>query len=76
MGTRDSAAGSWHPPLQIVCHPSQLTTLLTPPFCCCPQIIAKASKSLAKDKPLGTGELNMVQVSRGRPCCMRLPSRL
>lgn len=38
------------------------------------QIIAKASKSLAKDKPLGTGELNMVQVSQGRPAayfCLR-----
>lgn len=32
----------------------------------CLQIIAKASKSLAKDKPLGVAELNLVQVSAVR----------
>jgi hypothetical protein len=30
------------------------------------QIVAKASKSLAKDKPLGVGELNLVQVGTRR----------
>jgi hypothetical protein len=40
------------------------------------KIIAKASKSLAKDKPLGTGELNMVQAAGQGPQTVLLHDKL